>query len=240
MKSTALFFLLTVLCAPLSITAQSTNIPTLKGHALGESPLVFLNHSPALRNKLNLCRRSNQRDMDGALALMNGSTCEQLLQVDFLNPTATFTIVNPVANALIDNLSQGIEELARRLGDNGSAPSGMSNMTLDFIGSAHFSKGHLVMLEVDQANSTWSELEDSLVRKFGRPVKISSNSYQNGYGARFELVNARWVHSNYSVLASELLTQGLDRFVQIVIMTPEEYQKHVQQEAQSSKENSLD
>jgi len=184
--------------------------PTLKGHIAGESVQRFLELSPTLRSKVDVCRKNPD-----AIRLQGGDADEC---VDLLN---------------------AVDRGGRDLIEEGRFTFLLGNhRTLDFVGYVEFSGGKVTMLGVN-FDGTWGDLYPDLFKKFGKPTTTDAIELQNGYGARFSFPKDTWVKPGYVVRAHEdMVTFGQIRFVEVEMIVASRM-REIEKEEQTQ-ENRLD
>lgn len=218
--------------------SQTSTQPTIKGHHLGESIEQFLASSPVLRAHMLYCQQhpDQQRGSDDEspfAALMNqagmiNSSCAEVLKLN--NPSATVFI----RQGQMEDLFTGISQL---LGEKENDKTKAETRVLDYSGSVRFENGRVDLLEL-RLPTNWENSERDLYAKFGKPTRRTSQTVQNGYGARNELANAFWEHSDFVVHAYETISANQDRGVTVEMVDRVFWNRLQQQE--NSKPNSID
>jgi hypothetical protein len=194
----------------LSATLAAGQAPTLKGHVIGETVQRFLEISPVLRSRVDLCRT----DPD-AVRRQDGDTdaCANLLNA--VDRGGDCLIEENRFNFLLKGAKQ-----------------------LDFAGYVEFSHGKLTILGVN-FDGTWEDLGPDLLEKFGKPTTSDVIHMQNVYGATFSFPKAMWARPGYVVNAHEdMMAFGQIHFVQVEIVTASRM-REIEAEEQKKK-NSLD
>jgi len=194
----------------LSATLAAGQAPTLKGHVIGETVQRFLEISPVLRSRVDLCRTD-----PNAVRRQDGDTdaCANLLNA--VDRGGDYSIEEDRFNFLLMGAKQ-----------------------LDFVGYVEFSHGKLTILGVN-FDGTWEDLGPDLLGKFGKPTTRNVIHMQNVYGATFSFPKAMWVRPGYVVNAHEdMVGLGQIHFVQVEIVTASRM-REIEAEEQKKK-NSLD
>jgi hypothetical protein len=175
----------------LSSAMACAQTPTLKGHVVGESVQRFLELSPVLRSRVELCRSNPDQveRQDG-----DEGACTDLLnaiyhggEVELQESRFTFLLTGP--------------------------------RELDFVGYVEFSGGILTIIGVN-FDGVWDDFYPDLLKKFGKPSTTDVIQMQNNYGARYSFPKATWVRPNYVVNVHEdMVTFGQIHFVQVEMVT---------------------
>jgi hypothetical protein len=223
---------------PVQPASQTGTIPSIKGHHLGESIEQFRASSPVLRAHMLYCRQhpDKQSGLDEDIPLaalmkesgMINSSCTEVLKL--YNPSATVLIRQGQMEELLAGMSQLFGE---KEDDKTKAEANI----LDFSGSVRFENGRVDLLEL-RLPTNWENSERDLYAKFGKPTRLTSQTVQNGYGARNELANVFWEHPDFVVHAYETISANQDRGVTVEMVSRSLWDRLQQQE--NSRPNSID
>jgi hypothetical protein len=189
--------------ASLSVVANA-QMPSLKGHIIGETVQQFLNSSDDLSARLALCRdikdQKSARKHD-----INWDFCQQLIGA----------VDNKATVSVADSCS-GIDMKTGAF----NAPC------LEFTGQVDFMDGKLAAMEVDLLDP-WNTVYQDLIVKFGTPTHTGQETFKNLYGAIFYGSTAIWQSKNFTLVAIEkvennkYMAGGLMRKVAITLATGE-------------------
>jgi hypothetical protein len=179
-------------------------IPTLKGHTIGETIQQFLLVSDDLSARLALCR--NLKDEKSARRQdVDWNACQQLIGA-----------VDNKSSVIVASDCAGINTKTFA-----SLPA-----CLEFSGQVNFEDGKLAMMVVTLVDP-WDNVYQDLVAKFGVPAGTGQETFKNAYGAEFHGSNAVWKAQDFAMTAREVVTNnqymsdGRLRVVTIVLASSE-------------------
>ena len=156
----------------LSLTPAAIT-PTLKGHALGESIIQFLQKSSEkTRSLFAACAGAVGNEYD-----KSSSECHRLHDATFAGMTGEIHCDDPKYNPHPDPIYD--------------VPMSMCQ---EFQGSATFEDNRLVDIHLEIRFISWEEALDDATSKYGKPDLVETRTEQNGYGATWDLQDASWSH----------------------------------------------